>query len=109
MGRCMPALGQKRTFHCIWPMSALPPKADIRRGNRDVRFVPKADMPPASRRGSTQKGNVRALWPPNTNVLCVEAKFDHHGGLQANSYRREFSIRIARAMSAKARSNLRMR
>jgi hypothetical protein len=25
-------------------MSALPPKADIRQGNRDVRFVPKADI-----------------------------------------------------------------
>jgi len=25
-------------------MSALAPKADIRRGNREVRFVPKADI-----------------------------------------------------------------
>ena len=25
-------------------MSALPPKANIRQGNRDVRFVPKADI-----------------------------------------------------------------
>jgi hypothetical protein len=27
-------------------MSALPPKANIRQGNRDVRFVPKADIRP---------------------------------------------------------------
>jgi hypothetical protein len=33
-------------------MSALPPKADIRQGNRDVRFVPIADI-------GTQPLNVR--------------------------------------------------
>ena len=31
-------------------MSALPPKADIRQGNRDVRFVPKADSCTAARK-----------------------------------------------------------
>ena len=40
----MSALGQKRTLKRVRPMSALPPKADIAEGNRDVRFVPKADM-----------------------------------------------------------------
>jgi hypothetical protein len=39
----MSALGQKRTFGPLIAMSALPPKADIRRRYCDVRFVPKAD------------------------------------------------------------------
>ena len=43
----MSALGQKRTLD-LHPMSALPPKADIDRDRRDVRFVPKADMPATS-------------------------------------------------------------
>jgi hypothetical protein len=38
------ALGQKRTLAGLCIMSALPPKADIRQGNRDVRFLPKADI-----------------------------------------------------------------
>jgi hypothetical protein len=43
----MSALGQKRTFLEFWAMSALPPKADIRRHECDVRFVPEetADEP----------------------------------------------------------------
>ena len=40
----MSALGQQRTFHAELAMSALPPKADIRRRNLNVRFVPTADM-----------------------------------------------------------------
>jgi hypothetical protein len=40
----MSALGQKRTLHHVWLMSALPPKADIDGYGRDVRFVPKADI-----------------------------------------------------------------
>src|SRR6516225_7053625 len=40
----MSALGQKQTSGHVRVMSALPPKADIAEGNRDVRFVPKADM-----------------------------------------------------------------
>jgi hypothetical protein len=36
----MSALGQKQTFREIETLSALPSKADIRHGNRDVRFVP---------------------------------------------------------------------
>jgi len=40
----MSALGQKQTSRDVRPMSALPPKADIRRGQCDVRFVPLADM-----------------------------------------------------------------
>src|SRR6516164_967671 len=38
------ALGQKRTSAHLRVMSALPPKADIRRRELDVRFVPKADI-----------------------------------------------------------------
>jgi len=37
------ALGQKRKFQSVRSMSALPPKADIRADDQDVRFVPKAD------------------------------------------------------------------
>ena len=36
----MSLLGHKRTFRSFRPMSALPPKADIRQRNCDVRFVP---------------------------------------------------------------------
>jgi hypothetical protein len=42
----MSALGQKRTFPRVRPMSALPPKADIEGRQFDVRFVPKADIDP---------------------------------------------------------------
>ena len=40
----MSALGQKRTLQGSHLMSAIPPKADIRRRDRHVRFVPKADI-----------------------------------------------------------------
>jgi hypothetical protein len=40
----MSALGQKQTWAHDWIMSALPPKADMDRHARDVRFVPKADI-----------------------------------------------------------------
>ena len=40
----MSALGQKRTFPNVRPMSALPPKADITECDWHVRFVPKADI-----------------------------------------------------------------
>jgi hypothetical protein len=40
----MSALGQKQTFALHQPMSALPPKADILCGERDVCLVPKGDV-----------------------------------------------------------------
>jgi hypothetical protein len=40
----MCALGHKRTLKHFHPISALPPKADITGCDRDVRFVPKADI-----------------------------------------------------------------
>jgi hypothetical protein len=40
----MSALGQKQTFAVQKGMSALPPKADIRRRFFNVRFVPIADI-----------------------------------------------------------------
>src|SRR6516165_8831673 len=40
----MSPLGQKQTSRHLQPMSALPPKADIRGRHCDVRFMPKADM-----------------------------------------------------------------
>jgi hypothetical protein len=40
----MSALGQKQTSRFEIAMSALPPKADIANRDRDVRFVPKAEV-----------------------------------------------------------------
>ena len=40
----MSALGQKQTFAEVQTISALPPKADIKKRCWDVRFVPKADI-----------------------------------------------------------------
>jgi hypothetical protein len=40
----MSALGQQRTFRDVRVVSALPPKADIGRAHRDVRFVPLRDI-----------------------------------------------------------------
>jgi hypothetical protein len=40
----MSALCRKRTLRHIRPMSALPPKADMVRHDRDVRYVPKAEV-----------------------------------------------------------------
>src|SRR6516164_11680319 len=58
----MSALGQKRTSEHVQSMSALPPKADIDRVCRDVRFVPKADIKPysitSSARTSRDEGTV---------------------------------------------------
>jgi hypothetical protein len=44
----MSALGHKRTLKHVRLMSALPPKADILHCDRDVRFVPIADIPAMS-------------------------------------------------------------
>jgi hypothetical protein len=44
LGRPTSALGQKQTSHSKIAMSASPPKADIAERDRDVRFVPKADI-----------------------------------------------------------------
>jgi hypothetical protein len=46
----MSALGQKRTLRNVRPMSAIPPKADIRERDWDVRFVPEADSCSAARK-----------------------------------------------------------
>jgi hypothetical protein len=40
----MSALGQKQTSRHLQPMSALPPIADIAERDRNVCFVPKADI-----------------------------------------------------------------
>ena len=39
-------IGQKRTLRLVQTMSALPPKADMVQHDRDVRFVPLADIVP---------------------------------------------------------------
>ena len=46
----MSALGQKQTLAHLRLMSALPPKADMVQHDRDVRFVPKADITRCSNR-----------------------------------------------------------
>src|SRR5215472_5879242 len=45
----MSALGQKQTLKLVRAMSALPSEADMVQLNRDVRFVPKADILRCSR------------------------------------------------------------
>jgi len=40
----MSALGHKRTFLNVRPLSALRPKADMDQHDHDVRFMPKADI-----------------------------------------------------------------
>jgi len=40
----MSEMGQKQTLQCACVMSALPSKADIAESDRDVHFVPKADI-----------------------------------------------------------------
>jgi hypothetical protein len=42
----MSALGQKRTWRGEFPMSALPPIADIPERQLDVRFVPTPEVTP---------------------------------------------------------------
>jgi hypothetical protein len=44
-------LGHKRRFLEVCVMSALPPKADIHRHERHVRFVPKADSCTTAKNG----------------------------------------------------------
>jgi len=55
----MSALGQKQTSEEVWPMSALPPKADIGTQSWNVCFVPLADIVPRS-----------LLCVPRENVIC---------------------------------------
>jgi len=62
----MSALGHKRTLKRLHPMSALPPKADIIQHDRDVRFVPKADIdcrcrPPAKYETAINLKNAKVL------------------------------------------------
>jgi len=67
-------MGQTRTFSGQAPMSALPPKADIDRHGRHVRFVPKADSCNAAQisqlstialaggsKGSPESGSIRLV------------------------------------------------
>jgi hypothetical protein len=42
--KLMSALGHKRAFPIVRPMSVLPPKADIDHDGGNVRFVPRADV-----------------------------------------------------------------
>ena len=63
----MSALGHERTFAVQKGMSALPPRADIDRSHRDVRFVPEADILPLAR-------SLRRLEPKSKkSEWCVAA------------------------------------
>ena len=64
----MSALGQKQTLRRVCVMSALPPKADIRYGDRHVRFVPQADVGRLTR-SSHQQGLNR--WVRQRDILTL--------------------------------------
>ena len=51
----MSALGQKQTLDCRPSMSAIPPKANIRQRDGNVRFVPIADIIPLNRSPRTMQ------------------------------------------------------
>jgi hypothetical protein len=77
----MSALGQNRTSQSVWPMSALPPKADIGTRSRDVRFVPKADIAPLhSITSSARLSNVaKTVSPSALAVLRLMARSNFVG------------------------------
>ena len=92
----MSALGQKRTYAVQQPMSALlsiatakadfpqkamsalPPKADMCSATRDVRFVPKADIPPFIRspRRRDRSAASGTLRPSALAVLRLRIELD---------------------------------
>jgi hypothetical protein len=59
----MSALGHKRTFRYVRPMSALLPKADIAQHDRDVHYVPNASGRDA--RGSARPSKGPRAWDRN--------------------------------------------
>jgi len=50
----------------------LPPKADIRQGNRNVRFVPKADIPLNRRRLKAHLAQTPNLAPASVGVFFCQ-------------------------------------
>src|SRR5262245_16251456 len=72
MPQTMSALGHKRTFTHLQPMSALPPKADIGTQPRNVRFVPKADIFQAIEFRSMAAGETRSACNPAMNFRKSE-------------------------------------
>jgi hypothetical protein len=67
----MSALGQKPTLKRFRPMSDLPPKADIVRHDRHVRFVPKADI---GRRGWVRVSTAYRVVRTRRQRRMTEAK-----------------------------------
>jgi hypothetical protein len=70
-----------------WPMSALPPKADMDHHGRDVCFVPKADMPLSTNStrvtASSRRGQCAFLWGKEAMVFSVRkesARIKHNKG-----------------------------
>ena len=68
----LPALGQKQTSDCRLLMSALPPKADIHCGSRNVCFVPIGDVVIPSRgeySATMRRRRYTNNWP---EAACVD-------------------------------------
>ena len=61
----MSAMGQKQTLRHVIGMSALPPKADIAEHDRDVRFVPRADIPRCGTKWAMSGHPARQFGNPN--------------------------------------------
>ena len=72
----MSALGQKRTFSSAWPMSALPPKADIGTGSHInfERYLRPGVTLLASRHVLTRSGRMRTTRPPSLAVLLSSTR-----------------------------------
>jgi hypothetical protein len=72
----MSALGQKQTLQSMRPMSALPPKADIDRACRDVRFVPCVDGSELARGSFTSQ--ARSVQPCVRPLSAVHMTAGHN-------------------------------
>jgi hypothetical protein len=95
----MSTLGQKQTSRSEIPMSALPPKADIRQCKRHVRFVPKADIGLSTR--------VRRKPPSvSTPAPAGSRPRSHYIRLLPSKFRRDFVILGGLRVVTPARSAL---
>jgi hypothetical protein len=73
----MSALGQKQTSLFAQVMSALPPKADIERHDRHVRFVPKADIRIAAKLSYSITSSARASSTEGVDDQLELARLHH--------------------------------
>jgi len=84
----MSGLSQKRAFTLVLPMSALPPKADMVPRDRDVRFVPEADIRQVQQSDRLPAGHVcfRERYPMCSSTRSL---------VPAGSERSRFEMRLA--------------